>query len=68
MTSNDAHGQDGERDGGPEGTRTLLLVDDDKIWLQRLATAMSQDVYSPEEYAFFGPLAIETTSGLDPKR
>ncbi|MBT3534940.1 MAG: ActR/PrrA/RegA family redox response regulator transcription factor [Rhodospirillaceae bacterium] len=28
--------------GGAETTRSLLLVDDDKVWLQRLATAMSR--------------------------
>jgi two-component system response regulator RegA len=31
-----------ERGDNPEGARTLLLVDDDQIWLQRLATAMER--------------------------
>jgi two-component system response regulator RegA len=66
MTSNDAHGQDGERDGGPEGARTLLLVDDDKIWLQRLATAMERRGFSVSTAASVGE-AIEQARTVAPE-
>nr|MBC8239286.1 two-component system response regulator [Alphaproteobacteria bacterium] len=32
----------GDGAGGAEGIRSLLLVDDDEIWLQRLAMAMER--------------------------
>jgi len=39
MTANDANRN---REGENPDERTLLLVDDDKVWLQRLATAMER--------------------------
>ncbi len=42
MTANSADGASEGAGDGTEPSRKLLLVDDDKVWLQRLATAMGR--------------------------